>query len=76
MFTDINSNNRLFSLIDVIMWCYLHECLHFMLHLQGVSNMIQDVWSKSLGTCFLKKKLTVKMFDNAARWQCSSPLSV
>jgi hypothetical protein len=74
MFTDIDSNNRLFSLIDVIMWCYLHKCLHFMLQLQGVSDMIQDVWSKSLGIYFLKKKLMVKMFDNASRRQCSSSL--
>jgi len=73
MFTnDKNSNNILISLTDVIMWYYLHECLHFMLQLQGVSDMIHDVWSKSLGIHFLKKKLMVKMFDNASRRQCSS----
>jgi len=76
MFTDVNSNNILFSLLDVITWCYLHWCLNFMLQLQSVSDMIKDVWSKSLGIRFLKKKLTVKMFDNASRWQCSSPLWV
>jgi hypothetical protein len=75
MFTDdINPNNIMISLTDPIVWCYLHESLRFILQLQGVSDMIQDVWSKSLGIRFLKKKLTVKMFDNASRWQCSSTL--